>query len=197
MRPSTSLLRARDSSLNACSQRDAGLEVVAAGDIGRDDALRAAAGAGDRRRQHRGRAVAEVGRGLEDRAVVAGDAFLREVDPVGHLPRGAGFDQQLVGERRCPRALDDTGRPPVPAAFRFDGVGAGERAGRAAARLLDVAENGELVLFGRLPRRAQRVVAEPVEAGRRPVEVAARRRWSACRGCPICPAACCSRRRAG
>ena len=150
---------------------DPQLQIVAAGHVGQRKTLCAAAGPGSRRRQVDGRAIPEVGAALEDRPVVARDARHGEIDPVGDLPRSAGFEQQLAGDGRCPRSLDDTGRPEVPTAFRFDGVGAGERPRGAAAILLDVAEKAELVLFRRLPRRSQRVGPEPVEGGRRTRQV--------------------------
>ena len=145
---------------------DPNLQVVAAGHVGQREALRAPAGPGNRRRQVDRRAIPEVGAALEDRSVVTRDARLGEVDPVGDLPRRAGFEQQAAGHGRGPRALHHAGRPEVPAALRLDRVRAGERPRRAAAILLDVAEEAELVLFRRLPRRPQGMGPEPVEGGR-------------------------------
>ena len=150
---------------------DTHLEVVAAGDVRDREPLGRAARPGNWRRQELRRAISVVGREFEDRSVITRDAGLGEVHPVGGLPREPGFEQKAVRERRRPGALHDAGRPPVPAPFRLDRIGAGERAGRAATRLLNIAEPADAVPFGDLPGHPQGVRPIPVEAGGWPTGV--------------------------
>ena len=151
--------------------RDANLEVVTAGHVRQRETLGAPPGARDRRRERGGRAVAEAGRKFENRAVVAAHAGFREIDPVRDLPRGAGFQEQPAGQRRRPRALDHTGREPIPAAFRLDRIRTGEGTRGAAARLLDVSVETEPVAGRGLQRPPKGMVPVPVEARSRTTEV--------------------------
>src|SRR6185436_9862031 len=154
------------------------LERVRTGDIRQREPLRVSIAEADPRLVETAEVVVAEGRRLlRDGDVVGARARHQQVWPVKHHVRRAGLEQQLAGQRRRPRALDDAIRPEPPrrlALERAVGAAAERRRGATAgadAILLDVGEDVDLVALRDLPRKAYGMRLVLLVAERRTGEV--------------------------
>ena len=109
-----------------------------------------------RAERRRARVVAHAGRLLDDRHVVARHFRLPVDRPAAVGAPDAGFEQELVGERRVPGDLIEPGRLEVVAEERFRRVDrSARRQRRAVAVALRIGEEVELVLLRRPPRQRE------------------------------------------